>query len=128
MQSAEAKRGAAGGRGEHAREACAGTLAGAPAIRSGRRGRARRPGKLGRMPAEWQATPDRPKKKPAVMSSCAAAYAHQIGTANTSLPSTNRLAPIMASDSAKQTAPAAVHPVGSLASSAAHTMAPSTAT
>ena len=68
----------------------------------------------------------RPKKKPAVIKTCAAAYAHQIGTASASLPSTNRPMPIIASDPAKNTAPTAVQIVGSRASSAAHTMAPST--
>ena len=61
-----------------------------------------------------------------MIKTCAAAYAHQIGTANASLPSTNRPMPIIASEPAKHTAPTAVHGVGSRASSAAHTMAAST--
>src|SRR5215217_4538882 len=69
----------------------------------------------------------RPKKKPAVISISDAAYAHQIGTARASDLRTNVLIPIMASDTAKHTAPSAVHGVRSRASSAAHTIAPSTA-
>ena len=61
-----------------------------------------------------------------MINTCAAAYVHQIGTARTSLPRTNRPMPIIASDPAKNTAPTAVHSVGSRASSAAQTMAAST--
>src|SRR6185437_9792322 len=74
-----------------------------------------------------EGTDARPKKKPAVMSRIDAAYAHQIGTANASDASTNLPMPIIPSDTATQTAPIAVHGVGNRASSAAHTIAPSTA-
>src|SRR5271165_2368843 len=68
-----------------------------------------------------------PKKKPAVIRICAAAYAHQIGTPSASLPRTKRSIPIIASDTKKHSAPTAVQAVGSRASSAVHTIAHSTA-
>lgn len=63
------------------------------------------------------------------MSTSEAEYTHQIGTASASAfsgASTNLLMPIIASDTAKHTAPSAVQGVGNRASSAAHTIAPST--
>ncbi len=60
----------------------------------------------------------RPKNMPAVISSSDVAYAHQMGTASSWSPRTNWLMPIMESDTAKHTAPAAVHGVGNRASSA----------
>ena len=62
-----------------------------------------------------------------MISTCEAAYTHQIGTSSAWDCSTNWPVPIMPSDTAKHTAPMAVHGVGSRASSAAHTIAPSTA-
>src|SRR5271166_1778639 len=68
-----------------------------------------------------------PKKKPAVIRICAAAYAHQTGTPSTSeadvaepvtTPRTKRSIPIIASDTKKHNAPNAVQAVGSRASSA----------
>src|SRR5690606_11446265 len=69
----------------------------------------------------------RPTKNPAVISSSDTEYTHQIGTASAALPSTNLLMPIIASETANATPPSAVHGVGNRASSAAHTIAPSTA-
>src|SRR6185437_1923614 len=80
----------------------------------------------GHLPGVAEAVDTRPKKKPAVIKTCAAAYVHQIGTASASVPSTNRPIPIIASDQAKHTAPTAVHRVGSCATSAADTIATST--
>ena len=63
-------------------------------------------------------TDARPKKKPAVMSASDAGYAHQIGSANASVvvgAKTNLPTPIIPSDTAKHTAPSAVHGVSSRA-------------